>query len=94
MPVKLQSEFTGYNREKDARIVSMDGDEVTASRGRPRLPTGEGVLPIRFIWCFCVNCVPTKPRVAVDAYKIDEKEKSIKFSVFIDIFFLIFLHCF
>lgn len=63
---KLQFEFTGYNGEKDAQIVSMNGDEVTAFHGHPNLPTGEGVLPIHFVGCFCVSFVPSGPRVVVD----------------------------
>lgn len=50
VPVKLQSKFTSYNEEKDAQIVSMNGDEVTTFRGHSRLPTGEGVLPIHWVF--------------------------------------------
>lgn len=73
VPVKLQSKFTSYNGEKDAQIVSMDSDEVTAFRGHSRLPTGKAYC--QFIRCFYISFVPTGPRVVMEGSRRKEKRR-------------------
>lgn len=84
-----------YNGKKDAQIlISMNGDEVTAFRGHPHLPTGEGVLPIHFVsgvFALALCQVGQGSLWTSTKKKKNEEKKSMKFSVFIGIFFFLIL---
>lgn len=89
---KLQSEFTGLQWKE--RCADFNFHERRRSDCVPWTSTfanGGGRIANSFRFrCFCVSFVPSGPRVVVDVYKKkkkNEEKKSMKFSVFIGIFF-------